>query len=129
MQAASGINNELEEVDETRECAFKDGELMQDENVAQEVATGGTDFNDQELCTENNTAFHPVMIGDIMDLEKDVALLQTELHKMKRSTQALVVSQPKVSYLYVRVRNEDESLLGKSRLEAHRSARCCITLV
>ena len=43
---------------------------MQDENVAQEVATGGIDFNDQELCAENNTAFHPVMIGDIMDLEK-----------------------------------------------------------
>ena len=37
---------------------------------------------------------------------------------MKRTTQALVVSQPKVSYLYVRARNEDESLIGKSRLEA-----------
>lgn len=75
VQAASGINNELEEIDETRECAFKDRKLMQDENVAQEVATGGIDFNDQEVCTENNTAFHPVMIGDIMDLKRDVALL------------------------------------------------------
>ena len=95
MQAASGINNGLEGVDETRECAFKEGELVQDENIAQE----GIDFNDQEVCTENNTAFHPVMKGDIMDLKRDVALLQTELHKMKRSTLALVVSQPKVSYL------------------------------
>lgn len=52
-----------------------------------------------------------------MDLKRDVALLQTEFHKVKRSIQGLAVFQPKVPYLYVGARNEDEFLYKKSRLD------------